>query len=107
MNETRKVIKAKSFSNRDIEVTFDNGVHAIINFENYFSYSGYYSFLLDINKFLNLKIEESGDYIYWLNDNGEEVEVDPLILYAISSQEKIIVDGKTVFDPTLGKNAWL
>ena len=106
MNETPKIIKAKSFSNRDIEVTFDNGVHSIINFNNYFSYDGYYSFLLDINNFLNLKIEESGDYIYWINDNGEEVEIDPLILYAILSQEKIIIDGKVVFDPALGKNAW-
>jgi len=106
MNETPKVIKAESFSNRDIEITFDNGIHAIINFNNYFSYSGYYSFLLDVNKFLNLKTETSGDYIYWLNDNEEEIEIDPLILYAICSQEKIIIDGKVVFDPALGKNAW-
>lgn len=107
MNTIPKIIKAKSSSNREIEILFEDGIHAFVNFENYFNYSGYYSFLSDENRFLKLEIEEDGDYIYWLNDNNEEIEIDPAILYSICSKEKIIVNGKVVFDPSLGKNAWI
>lgn len=105
MNTVPKIVKAKSTSKREIEIIFEDGIHAVVNFENYFSYSGYYSFLSDETKFLSLKVEEDGGYIYWLNDNNEEIEIDPAILYSICSKEKIIVNGKVVFDPSLGRNA--
>lgn len=107
MNMSPKIIKAKPSSNREIDIQFENGFQSVINFEKYFSYTGYYSFLSDVNRFLQLQVEPSGDYIYWINDNNEEIEIDPAILYSICSQEKIVIDGKVVFDPGLGKDAWL
>lgn len=107
MNMIPKIIKAIPSANREIDIQFENGIHAVIDFEKYFSYSGYYLFLSDLKKFLNLHIEEYGDYIYWLNDKNEEVEIDPAILYSICSQEKIIIDGKVVFDPSRGRDSWL
>lgn len=107
MNTIPKIIKAKASSNRELDILFEDGVHAIVNFEDYFSYSGYYSFLVDEGRFQNLDIGEDGDYIYWLNDKNEEIEIDPAILYSICSKEKIIVNGKVVFDPSLGRNSWI
>lgn len=106
MIDTPKIIKATALRDRKIEVQFENGQQYIFDFESFFEYKGYYAFLSDLNQFLNLHVEPYGKYVFWINNENEEVELDPAILYSICSREKIIIDGKTVFDPALGKNAW-
>lgn len=107
MNDTPKIINATSFRDGSIEIYFENGKHGKFIFSHFYDFLGYFEFLKDTEQFLKLKIEESGDYIYWLDSNNEEIEIDPEILYSICTNQKIIIDNKTVFDPSLGKQAWL
>lgn len=107
MTDTPNILQATAKPDRCISVHFENGIKAIFNFEKYFTYSGYYTFLKDTDVFLNVKIKHNSNYIYWIDEAGEEIEIDSSILYAICTQEKIIINGKTVFDPSLGKEAWL
>lgn len=107
MLDTPKIIKAKSHPNRSIDIQYENGIKATFNFENYYEYKGYYAFLNQDENFLQLKISKDGEYIFWIDENGEEIEIDPVILHSICSKKQVVVDGKIVFDPALGKNAWL
>ncbi len=107
MTDTPNILKVSAASDRSISVVFENGIHSIFNFENYFSYTGYYAFLKDLNFFTNLKFRQGSNYIFWVNDSEEEIEIDSAILYAICTQEKIVVNEKVVFDPALGKSAWI
>jgi hypothetical protein len=107
MLECPKIIKVQTYNDRKIEVHFENGLKAFFNFENYYDYSGYYSFLKDITIFLKIFINQKSNYIFWLDKTGQEIEIDSTILYSICSQEKIMVNEEIVFDPSLGKNSWL
>ena len=107
MQDLPKIIQAKADVDRSIEISYDNGITAKFNFENFFEYRGYYNFLINDSDFLKILIEPYGHYVFWINESTqEEVEIDPYILYSICSKEKIIHDNKIVFDPSLGKNAW-
>jgi hypothetical protein len=107
MQDTPKILKAIALNDYHIQVQYADGVRGKFLFSDYFEYLGYFEFLKDINQFLNLKVDEDGCYIYWTDPDGEEVEIDPAILYSICTQQKIIIDEKVVFDPSLGKQAWL
>lgn len=108
MQTPPKIIYAKSFPDRTIEIEYDNGLKGKFNFDFFFEYKGYYIYLKDLPHFLKIQIETNGHNVFWLNEtNQEEIEIDPSILYSICSQEKIIHDDKVVFDPSLGKKAWL
>lgn len=107
MKTTPQIIKAKSNLDRTIEITFADGVYGKFNFENYFEYIGYFKFLNDVSLFLKIMVHPHGHYVYWLNENSEEIELDPAILYAICEKQPIIVNDAIVFDPSLGKQAWI
>jgi len=107
MLDTPKIIKAKSHPNRNIDIQYENGFQATFNFENYYDYKGFFAFLKDIENFLKLEISSNGNYVFWMDEANEEIEIDPVILHSICSHKKVIINGKTVFDPALGKNAWL
>jgi hypothetical protein len=103
-----KIIHAKSYPNRFIEIQFANGVVGKFNFEDFFEYRGYYDFLKDVSSFLKILVESQGHFVFWTNnETGEDIELDPYIMYSICTNEKIIHDNKVVFDPSLGKNAWM
>ena len=107
MKTPPKITKATAYPDHIIEVIFDNDEKGKFNFENYFEYQGYYQFLNDISSFLKIKIHPQGNYVFWLNSQGEEIEIDPAILYAICAKKPVIINNKIVFDPSLGKNAWI
>lgn len=107
MQDTPKILKATALSDHSIQIHFADGIHGKFFFSDYFEYLGYFEFLKDINQFLNLKVDEYGSYIYWTDNDNEEVEIDLDILYSIITKKKIIIDEKIVFDPSLGKQAWL
>lgn len=108
MQTLPKIIHAKSYSDRSIEIQFANGTDGKFNFEEFFEYRGYYDFLKVVSNFLNICVDPHGHFVFWTNaESGEDIELDPYITYSICTNEKIIHDNKIVFDPSLGKNAWI
>ena len=108
MQTLPKITHAKSNPDRTIEIRYDNGFEGKFNFEDYFEYRGYYDFLKDTSNFLKILVEPDGHFVFWQNvETQEEVELDPGIMYSICSNDKIVHDNKVVFDPSLGKNAWI
>jgi hypothetical protein len=107
MTETPKILKAQALKDRRIEINYENNSHYFFNFESYFEYTGYYAFLSNLNHFLNLQVDSNGNHVFWINEEGEEIEIDPIIMHSICTQKKVIIDNKIVFDPALKKNAWL
>jgi hypothetical protein len=108
MQTSPKIIKATAFSDRTIEIYYSSGEVGSFNFENYFDYLGLYDFLEDVSEFAKVNVDPYGHNIFWLNPKtNEEIELDPSIMYSIISQQKIIVNEKVVFDPSLGKAGWL
>lgn len=106
MQNTPKIDSIVANKSRVIKVVFENGQSGEFNFEDYYDYVGYFSFLSDLAFFTNLQLAKSKNYAYWLNSAQVEIELDTPILYAICTKQKIIIDGNTVFDPSLGKKAW-
>ena len=108
MRSPPKIIQVRSFPDRTIEVTYANGKIGQFNFEDFFEYRGLYSFLKNNSSFLKIMIEPKGQFVYWTNEETqEEIEIDPNIMYSICFNEKIIHENNVVFDPSLGKNAWI
>ncbi len=108
MKSLPKIINAKSYPDRSIEIEYSDGLKKTFNFEHYFEYSGYYDFLKDSAAFLKLNIDSHGHFVFWINEQTqEEIELDPQIMHSICSNEKILHNNKVVFDPALGKNGWL
>lgn len=108
MESLPKIIQAKAYPTRIIEINYDNGMIGTFNFETFFDYLGYYDFLKDLSNFQKIKVNPNGHFVFWLNDKTqEEIELDPAIMYSICFNEKIIHETNIVFDPSLGKNAWI
>ena len=108
MQSPPKIIQAKSYPDRTIEITYDNGKIGKFNFEDFYDYHGFYDFLISLPNFLKIMVEPYGHFVFWINEKTqEEIEIDPNIMYSICFNEKIIHDQIVVFDPSLGKNAWM
>lgn len=97
-----KIIEAKAF-NKNIYLKFSDGIEGEFNFEDFFEYDGLLAQLKDPKKFEQIKIAEYGHNIFWLDD----LDLDTEILYSIISKQPIIIENKIVFDPSLGKKAWI
>jgi hypothetical protein len=46
-----KIIQAKAYPTRIIEINYDNGMISKFNFEHFFDYLGHYDFLKDLSNF--------------------------------------------------------
>lgn len=98
----RKILEVKVKPGRVLCLKFSDGLVGEFSFERWFNYDGLLSGLDDDEIFKQAKINEY-NAVEWPG----EIDLDSEILYSIVSGEKIIVDGQVVFDPNLGKDAWL
>ncbi|NOT77536.1 MAG: DUF2442 domain-containing protein [Bacteriovoracaceae bacterium] len=101
MNDPHKIIEVKVLKDKNLYLKFSNGKSGSFNFEDFFSYKGILKPLSDQNFFNQVSIADGT--IAWPN----EIDFCPDVLYSIITKEKIYHDNKVVFDPSLGKNAWL
>ncbi len=101
MNDPHKIIEVKVLNDKNLYLKFSNGKSGSFNFEDFFSYKGILKPLSDQNFFNQVSIADGT--IAWPN----EIDFCPDVLYSIITKEKIYHDNKVVFDPSLGKNAWL
>lgn len=101
MNDPHKIIEVKVLNDKNLYLKFSNGKSGSFNFEDFFSYKGILKPLSDQNFFNQVSIADGT--IAWPN----EIDFCPDVLYSIIAKEKIYHDNKVVFDPSLGKNAWL
>lgn len=101
MNDPHKIIEVKVLNDKNLYLKFSNGKSGSFNFEDFFSYKGILKPLSDQVFFNQVSIADGT--IAWPN----EIDFCPDVLYSIITKEKIYHDNKVVFDPSLGKNAWL
>jgi hypothetical protein len=101
MNEVHQIIEAKVIPEKNLFLKFSNGKSGTFNFDDFFDYIGILEPLKD-SLFFN-KISVTNGTVEWPN----ECDLCPDVLYAIVMNEKIYHNGSVVFDPSLGKNAWM
>lgn len=101
MNEVHQIVEAKVLPEKILFLKFSNGKSGTFNFDNFFEYKGILEPLKD-PLFFN-KVSVTNGTISWPN----ECDLCPDVLYSIVMNEKIYSEGTVVFDPSLGKGAWL
>ncbi|PIP95065.1 MAG: hypothetical protein COW00_17770 [Bdellovibrio sp. CG12_big_fil_rev_8_21_14_0_65_39_13] len=100
--ELRKIIEVQTMPGKVLSLKFSDGTAGTLNYEQWFDYQGVFSGLVDDQIFSQVTVNEAGT-IEWPG----EIDLSPEVLYAIVHHQKIIVDDQIVFDPSLGKGAWL
>lgn len=96
-----KILKAKAHPDRIIEVEYNDGIKGSFVFSDFFNYEGIMSPLEDIHFFTQMNTDHKT--IKW----GNDIDLCPDIIRSIITNEKILHDGKVVFDPALKKNGWM
>ena len=100
----QKIIEAKAFPGKILYLKFADGVEGEFCFTDYFSCDKELSSeLKEENYFSQVKVNKEFGCIEWPNG----YDPSPDVLYAIVSKQKIIINNKIVFDPSLGKSAWI
>jgi len=81
------IIAVSPLPNRQLELTFENGLRAIVEMDRVVkSYTGIFSPLLDENYFQQVKVDTELGTIVWPNG----ADVCPDVLYSIASGQPII-----------------
>ncbi len=81
------IIAVRPLSNRQLELTFENGLCAIVEMDLVLkNYTGIFSPLLDENYFQQVKVDTELGTIVWPNG----ADVCPDVLYSIASGQPII-----------------
>ncbi|MBC7429780.1 MAG: DUF2442 domain-containing protein [Bacteriovorax sp.] len=100
----QKIIDVKTFPGKTLWLKFQDG------FEGTFCFTDFFELNKDLSKklqddsyFSQVTINHDFGCIEWPNG----YDPSPEVLYAIVRNQKIIISNKVVFDPSLGKNAWL
>ncbi len=101
MNQPHTIIEAKTLNGKNLFLKFSNGISGSFNFDDYFTYKGILAPLENQEFFNQISVNEGT--ICW----PTEIDLCPDVLYSIVTKEKIYHNNKIVFDPSLGKNAWL
>ncbi len=102
-----KLISIKAGPKFNLYIQFENGVSGHFNFCDYYDFEFPFDFLSDARKFSQIKISPDNRQVFWLDNKNKEIELDSEVLYAIISGQKIYYKDQIVFDPSLGKAAWL
>lgn len=101
MSEIHKIVEVKALGLKTLFLKFSDGKSGSFAYDDFFTYKGMLEPLKDQN-FFN-KVEVVDGTIAWPG----EIDFCPDVLYSIVTKEKIYYNNKVVFDPSLGKNAWL
>lgn len=81
------IITVRPLPNRTLELTFENGLRAIVEMDRVLhNYTGIFSPLLDENYFQQVKVDTELGTIVWPNG----ADVCPDVLYSIASGQPII-----------------
>ncbi len=97
-----RILEVKA-SGDSLFLSFSDGVSGAFRFDDFFDFEGQLADLKDPGLFEKVKISEHGHFLFW----SDLLDLDTDILYSIISKKPIVVDDKIVFDPNLGKKAWL
>jgi len=91
------IITVRPLSNRQLELTFENGLCAIVEMDRVLkNYTGIFAPLLDENYFQQVKVDTELGTIVWPNG----ADVCPDVLYSIASGKPIIFD--SIIEDSLG-----
>ena len=102
--KTRKIITVKVSPGKILYLKFEDGLEGEFCFTDYFKCDKELSReLRDENYFAQVKVNQDFGCIEWPNG----YDPSPAVLYAIIAKQKITANNKTVFNPALGKNAWI
>lgn len=102
--KNRKIIEVKALPGKILHLKFNDGLEGEFCFSDYFECEKELSIALqDEAYFSQVKVNHDFGCIEWPNG----YDPSPSVLYAIVAKQKIISNKKTVFDPALGKNAWI
>jgi hypothetical protein len=96
-----KLKNVKILPSKQIYLEFSDGVDGVFSFEDYFNYKGVLKILKNEKNFKKACIKNNS--LHWT----DECELSTDTLYAIITKSVIIVDEKIVFNPKLGKEAWV
>jgi hypothetical protein len=100
--DLQEVVEALALPEKILYLRFTNGKDGMFCFEDYFPYEGIFKKLKNKSLFNKVSVNQFGT-IEWPGN----LDLSPEVLYAIVTQQKIVVKGKIVFDPSLGKGSWL
>jgi hypothetical protein len=99
----QKIIEVKTFPGKILWLKFQDGVSGQFCFTDYFELNKDLSKdLMDDSYFSLVTVNPDFACIEWPNG----YDPSPNILYAIITNQKIEVNSKVMFDPTLGKDGW-
>lgn len=102
--KSRKIISVSTSPGKILYLKFEDGSEGQFCFTDYFGCDKELSIkLLDDVYFAQVKINQDFGCIEWPNG----YDPSPAVLYAIIAKQKIVANNKIVFDPALGKNAWI
>jgi hypothetical protein len=102
--KNKKIIAAETYPCKILYLKFEDGLEGKFCFTDYFECDKELSReLREDSYFAQVKVNQAFGNIEWPNG----YDPSPAVLYAIISKQKIIVNNKIVFDPALGKNAWI
>jgi hypothetical protein len=102
--KTRKIIAVKPLPGKRLSLKFDDGLEGEFCFTDFFECDKELSrALCDENYFSQVSVNQDFGCIEWPNG----YDPSPAVLYAIIAKQKIISHNKIVFDPALGKKAWI
>ena len=100
----KKIIDVKTNPQMKLWLKFSDGVEGEFCFGDYFPCNTEVSKkLLNPDYFSKVSVNKEFGCIEW----PDGYDPAPDVLYAIITKQKIIVNEKIVFDPALGKSAWL
>lgn len=100
--ELKEITEVIALPEKILYLKFSDGKDGMFCFEDYFPYLGIFKKLKTESLFFRVSVNQFGT-IEWPG----ELDLSPEVLYAIITQQKIVINGKTVFDPKLGIKSWL
>lgn len=89
------VSSVRPLENRKLELTFADGLHAIVDMDRVIKrYSGIFAALMDDNYFRQVQVDPELGTIFWPNG----ADVCPDVLYSFASGKPIIINGEQVLN---------
>ncbi len=89
------ITAASPLPNRRLDLTFADGIHAIVDMNNVIKeYTGIFAALLEPEYFDQVKVNTELGTIIWPNG----ADICPDVLYSFASGKPIIIDGQHVLN---------
>lgn len=89
------VTKVRPLENRELDLTFADGLHAIVAMDRVIEhYSGVFAALMDDSYFRQVRVDHELGTIVWPNG----ADICPDVLYSFASGKPIVINGERVLN---------